>query len=59
MGEGTKMVNSAQRKQALTVPCKYCNAQPGEPCHNAATNQPLQFAAAHTPRLLDSTETPF
>ncbi len=47
-------MNQTERDQALTVKCAYCNAQIGQPCTNKATGQPLQFAAAHTPRLIEA-----
>jgi hypothetical protein len=53
------MVNEKERTRALTVKCTYCNAQPGEPCINKATNQPFQYAPAHPCRLVDSIEVPF
>jgi len=56
MNNPTELQNDIeqQRALALTIKCTYCGARIGEPCTNKANNQPLKYAAAHTPRLLDS-----
>lgn len=45
----------ADRKRALTVPCGYCHAEPGQVCTrpNVLTGEPkpLEVFAAHLPRL--------
>lgn len=57
------MAHSEDRETAFTVPCTYCNAQPGQPCINKATKQPIQNFVAHIPRLkaakFDWEEVPF
>jgi hypothetical protein len=39
------------RENALTVPCTYCNAQPGHECVNTVTKEPLVHLAAHLCRI--------
>ena len=41
------------RATAASVPCTEprCNAQPGDPCVNVHTGQPLEHQAAHLARL--------
>lgn len=43
--------DAADRDQALTVPCTWCNAQPGEVCVRRGTDDPLLNIAAHLSRM--------
>lgn len=38
------------RQDALTVPCRYCNAQPGDPC-TVPGGKTLDAFPAHLPRI--------
>lgn len=44
----------AQARLALELPCRFCNAQPGQPCHNGATGQPARKFIAHPARIADT-----
>lgn len=48
------LVDQADRDRALTVGCRYCLAQVGEPCVRRGTDEVLTNVAAHTPRLADA-----
>lgn len=42
------------RADALSVPCRYCNAREGQPCVSKATGKPIDAFPAHTCRINDS-----
>ena len=44
------------RETALTIPCRYCHAPPGEECVNTLTDKPLTHIAAHWLRLKTAQE---
>jgi hypothetical protein len=39
---------------ALDIPCRYCHAPPGQPCHNQITTRPLENFRAHQCRITDA-----
>ena len=51
--------SDALHAAALTVACRYCNAQPGERCVNASLKARLPTRIPHTVRTNDSLEVPF
>ena len=44
------------RETALTIPCFYCKAPPGQQCTNTLTGKPLHYVAAHWLRLKTAQE---
>lgn len=42
------------RQQAMTEPCRYCNAQPGQECFNRTTGLPVDKIPAHMYRMQDA-----
>ncbi|MGD9991110.1 zinc finger domain-containing protein [Pseudonocardia sp.] len=46
--------DAADRTRALTVPCSYCHAMPGELCVRKGTTDTLVNPAAHLARLNDA-----
>jgi len=47
---------AAQAATAALVPCTYCGAIAGQPCHNKTTGEPLKHLPAHLPRLKSAEE---
>jgi hypothetical protein len=45
---------AAARAQALTVPCRYCQALTGAACRNMVVGGELVHLVAHTSRILDA-----
>lgn len=45
---------SSTQTDALTVPCRFCGAQPGEPC--VRDEHPLRAFPAHVGRINDATK---
>jgi hypothetical protein len=46
---------SRARADALAVPCRYCYAKPGEPCHTKDDpTHILEAFPAHTMRITDA-----
>ena len=48
------MTNRADNIHALNVPCRYCGAKTGKPCHNTITGEPLRMFTAHQRRITDA-----
>jgi hypothetical protein len=46
--------DQADRDRALTVGCRYCLAEVGEPCVRKGTSDELRNFAAHPSRLTDA-----
>jgi hypothetical protein len=44
---------------AETVPCRYCGAQPGQPCRNQTLPTKPPTRIPHTARTNDAVEVPF
>jgi len=44
---------------ALTIGCRYCNAQPGHPCINSMLKSKPPTKIPHPMRINDAEETPF
>lgn len=44
---------------AMTIGCRYCNAQPGHPCINATLKAKPPTKIPHPIRMNDAEETPF
>lgn len=44
---------------ALTIGCRYCNAQPGQPCINSTLETKPPTKIPHPMRINDAEETPF
>jgi len=42
------------RAEAQQVPCRYCNARPGQPCTQKGSVKPLTAFPAHDVRIRDS-----
>lgn len=50
---------AAMHAIALTIGCRYCNAQPGQPCINSTLKTKPPTKIPHPMRINDAEETPF
>jgi hypothetical protein len=50
---------AAMHATALTIGCRYCNAQPGYPCINSTLKSKPPTKIPHPMRINDAEETPF
>jgi hypothetical protein len=49
---------AAEREHAERVSCPDCGAQPGQPCRNLRTGEPLTRQPAHQARITTTEATP-